>query len=200
MDSTSLPALSIALGLGYLLGSIPFGLILTRFAGLGDVRTIGSGNIGATNVLRTGRKSLAATTLLLDAAKGALAVLIAGHWFGELPALLAGLGAVLGHIFPIWLQFKGGKGVSTFVGVLLAVAWKVGAIFIVIWIVLAAVTRLSSLAAIVATLAAPAAAWMLGNDRLAVVSALISVVIVIKHRGNIRRLLAGEEPRIGAKA
>jgi glycerol-3-phosphate acyltransferase PlsY len=200
MASTSFPALLIALGLGYLLGSIPFGLILTRIAGLGDVRHIGSGNIGATNVLRTGRKSLAAATLLLDAAKGAVAVLIAGHCFGELPAMLAGLGAFLGHVFPVWLQFKGGKGVATFVGVLLAVAWKIGAIFIGFWLAVAALTRLSSLAAIVATIAIPFAAWVLGNGELALVTALMSIVILIKHRGNIRRLLAGEEPRIGAKA
>ena len=200
MASTSFPALLIALALGYLLGSIPFGLILTRIAGLGDVRHIGSGNIGATNVLRTGRKSLAAATLLLDAAKGAVAVLIAGHCLGELPAMLAGLGAFLGHVFPVWLQFKGGKGVATFVGVLLAVAWKIGAIFIGLWLAVAALTRLSSLAAIVATIAIPFAAWVFGNGELALVTALMSVVILIKHRGNIRRLLAGEEPRIGAKA
>jgi glycerol-3-phosphate acyltransferase PlsY len=136
----------------------------------------------------------------MDAAKGAAAVLIAGHCFGELPALLAGLGAFLGHVFPIWLKFKGGKGVATFVGVLLALAWKVGTIFVVLWLAVAAVTRLSSLAAIVATVAAPVAAWVLGTGELAVVTALMSVVILIKHRGNIRRLLAGEEPRIGAKA
>lgn len=200
MDPSSYPALSIALGLGYLLGSIPFGLIVTRIAGLGDVRHIGSGNIGATNVLRTGHKGLAAATLLLDAAKGAAAVLIAGHCFGELPAMLAGLGAFFGHVFPVWLQFKGGKGVATFLGVLLAIAWKIGTIFIVIWLAVAAVTRLSSLAALVATVATPAAAWMLGDSKLALVTALMSVVILIKHRANIRRLLAGEEPRIGAKA
>jgi glycerol-3-phosphate acyltransferase PlsY len=200
MDLTSYPAFLIALGLGYLLGTIPFGLILTRFAGLGDVRHIGSGNIGATNVLRTGRKSLAVATLLLDAAKGAAAVLIAGHWFGESPAIVAGFGAFLGHIFPVWLRFKGGKGVSTFVGVLLVVAWKVAAIFIVIWLAAAALTRLSSLAALVATIATPIAAWAMGYGALAIATALMGMIILAKHRGNIRRLMAGEEPKIGAKA
>jgi glycerol-3-phosphate acyltransferase PlsY len=200
MDTSSFPSVLIALGLGYLLGSIPFGLILTRIAGLGDVRHIGSGNIGATNVLRTGRKSLAAATLLLDAAKGAVAVLIASHCFGALPAMLAGLGAFLGHVFPLWLKFKGGKGVATFIGVLLAVAWKIGAIFAVLWLAVAALTRLSSLAAIVATIAMPFAAWVLGNRELALVTAVMSVIILIKHRENIRRLLTGQEPRIGAKA
>jgi glycerol-3-phosphate acyltransferase PlsY len=200
MDSSSLPALSIAFGLGYLLGSIPFGLLLTRLAGLGDVRQIGSGNIGATNVLRTGRKGLAAATLLLDAAKGAVAVVIVRHWLGELPAMLAGLGALLGHVFPIWLKFKGGKGVATFLGVLFAIAWKIGAIFAVLWLIVAGVIRISSLAAIVATILAPVVSWTLGYGEFAVVAALMGIIILLKHRGNIRRILAGEEPRIGAKA
>jgi glycerol-3-phosphate acyltransferase PlsY len=200
MDPSSLPALSIAFGLGYLLGSIPFGLLLTHLAGLGDVRQIGSGNIGATNVLRTGHKGLAAATLICDAAKGSIAVLIANSLFGPTGAMLAGLGALLGHVFPVWLKFKGGKGVATFLGVLLALAWKLAALFAIVWIAVAAATRISSLAALVATIVTPSAAWFLGYDEIALVTALMGLVIVIKHRGNIRRLLAGEEPRIGASA
>ena len=199
MDPSSFPALLIALGLGYILGSIPFGLLLTRLAGLGDVRQIGSGNIGATNVLRTGRKGLAAATLILDAAKAVAAVLIARHCFGELPAMIAGFGTLLGHIFPVWLGFKGGKGVAAFLGVLLAVAWKVGTVFVALWIVVAALSRISSLAAIVATIAAPIAAWAFGLGEFALVLLLMAAIVLFKHRGNIRRLLAGEEPRIGAK-
>ncbi len=200
MDHSSFQMLLIALGLGYLLGSIPFGLLLTRAAGLGDVRHIGSGNIGATNVLRTGRKGLAAATLLLDAAKGAAAVLIANHYFGQIPAMYAGLGALLGHDFPVWLKFKGGKGVATYLGVLFAVAWQIAAVFAGVWLAVAAATRISSLAAIIAIIVTPFAAWALGYDEFALVSALMSIIVLIKHRGNIRRLLAGEEPRIGAKA
>jgi glycerol-3-phosphate acyltransferase PlsY len=200
MDPSSLPALLIAFGLGYVLGSVPFGLLLTHLAGLGDVRQIGSGNIGATNVLRTGRRGLAAATLLLDAAKGAAAVLVANYCFGPTAAAIAGFGALLGHIFPVWLKFKGGKGVATFLGVLIAMAWEVAAIFAIVWLAVAAVTRISSLSAIVATVAVPIGAWILGYNQVAVASALMAVIILIKHRGNIRRLLAGEEPRIGAKA
>lgn len=200
MDPSSLPALLIAFGLGYVLGSVPFGLLLTRLAGLGDVRQIGSGNIGATNVLRTGRRGLAAATLLLDAAKGAAAVFIVNYCFGPTAAAIAGFGALLGHIFPVWLKFKGGKGVATFLGVLIAMAWEVAAIFAIVWLAVAAITRISSLSAIIATVAVPIGAWILGYDQVAVVSALMAVIILIKHRGNIRRLLAGEEPRIGAKA
>lgn len=199
MDPSSLPVLLIAFGLGYALGSIPFGLLLTRLAGLGDVRQIGSGNIGATNVLRTGRKGLAAATLLLDAAKGAAAVLIAHAAFGSTAATVAGFGALLGHIFPVWLKFKGGKGVATFLGVLIALAWQLAAIFAIIWLAVAATTRISSLAALVATVAVPVAACVLGYNEIAIVSALMAAIILIKHRGNIRRLLAGEEPKIGAK-
>jgi glycerol-3-phosphate acyltransferase PlsY len=200
MGPSSFPALLIAFGLGYVLGSVPFGLLLTRIAGLGDVRQIGSGNIGATNVLRTGRRGLAAATLLLDAAKGAAAVLIVNYCFGPTAAAIAGFGALLGHIFPVWLKFKGGKGVATFLGVLIAMAWEVAAIFAIVWLAVAAITRISSLSAIIATVAVPIGAWILGYDQVAVVSALMAVVVLIKHRGNIRRLLAGEEPRIGAKA
>ncbi|MFA7307180.1 MAG: glycerol-3-phosphate 1-O-acyltransferase PlsY [Hyphomicrobium sp.] len=200
MAPSSLPVLLIAFGLGYALGSIPFGLLLTRLAGLGDVRQIGSGNIGATNVLRTGRKGLAAATLLLDAAKGAAAVLIAHAAFGPTAATVAGFGALLGHIFPVWLKFKGGKGVATFLGVLIALAWQLAAIFAIVWLAVAATTRISSLAALVATVAVPVAAYVLGYNEIAIVSALMAAIILIKHRGNIRRLLAGEEPKIGAKA
>lgn len=200
MDPSSLPVLLIAFGLGYFLGSIPFGLLLTHLAGLGDVRQIGSGNIGATNVLRTGRKGLAAATLLLDAAKGAVAVLIANHCFGQTAATIAGFGALLGHIYPVWLKFKGGKGVATFLGVLIGLAWELAALFAIVWLAVAAITRISSLSAMIATVAVPIGAWFLGYDQVAVASALMAVIILIKHRGNIRRLLAGEEPRIGAKA
>ena len=192
--------LAIAFGLGYLLGSIPFGLLFTRAAGLGDVRQIGSGNIGATNVLRTGRKGIAAATLVFDAAKGAAAVLIADHYFGQGAAILAGLGAFLGHVFPVWLKFKGGKGVATYLGVLLGIVWQAAAVFVVVWLVVAAATRISSLAAIVATIAAPIAVYEWGSREFAAVAALMSVIILMKHRANIRRLMAGEEPRIGAQA
>jgi len=200
MDPSSLPVLLITFGLGYALGSIPFGLLLTRLAGLGDVRQIGSGNIGATNVLRTGRKGLAAATLVLDAAKGAAAVLIAHYVFGPTAATIAGFGALLGHMFPIWLKFKGGKGVSTFLGVLIALAWQLAAIFAIVWLAVAATTRISSLSALIATVAVPIGACVLGYNHIAVASALMAAIILIKHRGNIRRLLAGEEPKIGAKA
>jgi acyl phosphate:glycerol-3-phosphate acyltransferase len=198
--SSSFETLAIAFGVGYLLGSIPFGLLFTRAAGLGDVRRIGSGNIGATNVLRTGRKGIAAATLLFDTAKGAAAVLIADHYFGQGPAILAGLGAFLGHVFPVWLKFKGGKGVATYLGVLLAIVWQAAAVFAAVWLAVAAATRISSLAAIIATIAAPIAVYAWGSREFAVVATLISVIVLIKHRGNICRLMTGEEPRIGAEA
>lgn len=198
-DSGSAGAIIAALAFGYVLGSIPFGLLLTRAAGLGDIRNIGSGNIGATNVLRTGNKKLAAATLLLDAAKGAVAVLIARYYLGETAAMLAGLAAFIGHIFPVWLGFKGGKGVATYLGVLLALAWPCALVFALIWLSVAAVTRISSLAAVVATIAAPVAAWFVGDVDLAGIVALMSIIVLIKHRANIERLIAGEEPRIGSK-
>ena len=191
--------LAAALLFGYLLGSIPFGLVLTRAAGLGDVRKIGSGNIGATNVLRTGHKGLAAATLLLDALKGTAAVLIAQLWGPEF-GLLAGFGAFLGHLFPVWLGFKGGKGVATYVGVLFAIAWQIGLVFAAVWIAVAAITRYSSLAALVAAVVAPIATWfMLGSGDRAVLLALMTLLVLIKHRANISRLLSGTESKIGAK-
>ncbi|WP_342106068.1 glycerol-3-phosphate 1-O-acyltransferase PlsY [Methylobacterium sp. SI9] len=184
--------------LGYALGSIPFGLILTRFAGLGDVRAIGSGNIGATNVLRTGRKGLAAATLLGDALKGTAAVLIARN-LGEGPALAAGLGAFLGHCFPVWLGFRGGKGVATFIGVLLAFSPPALGIFALIWLGLAFALKYSSLAALVASAATPLALWVLGVPAQAVLFLLMGVLLWWKHAPNIRRLASGTEGRIGQK-
>ncbi len=185
-----------AFGLGYLLGSIPFGLILTRLAGLGDVRKIGSGNIGATNVLRAGSKTLAALTLLLDAAKGTAAVLLAAHW-GETPALLAGLGAFLGHLFPVWLGFRGGKGVATFIGVLLGLYWPVGIAFCAIWLIVAFATRYSSLSALIASAASVALLMLAGQWPLAALFALLTVLLYIRHAANIGRLAKGEDARIG---
>ena len=188
----------LALALGYLLGSIPFGLILTRLAGLGDVREIGSGNIGATNVLRTGNKRLAALTLLLDALKGAAAVLLGAHW-GQHAAILGGLGAFLGHLFPVWLGFCGGKGVATYIGVLLGIAWPAAVVFCAAWLAVAAATRYSSLAALTASLAAPAFLWWWGNVADARAFLLLSILLWIMHRANIGRLLHGTEGRIGAR-
>jgi len=191
-------ALLIALAFGYLLGSIPFGLLLTRAAGLGDVRSIGSGNIGATNVLRTGNKKLAAATLLLDALKGTAAVLIAGI-YGPEAAMAAGFGAFLGHIFPVWLGFRGGKGVATYIGVLFGLAWQAGLLFLVVWIVLAVALRYSSLSALVACVVTPIALWLMGRPDLAALFAILTVIVFIKHRANISRLMAGTETKIGAK-
>ncbi len=191
--------LGYAFGLGYLLGSIPFGLLLTRAAGLGDVRKIGSGNIGATNVLRTGNKKLAAATLLLDGLKGTVAVLIAGHYFGLAPAMLAGLGAFLGHLYPVWLKFKGGKGVATYIGVILGLVWQGALVFAAVWIAVAYLSRYSSLAALVASVVTPLALLLLGHTEIAAMAALMTVLLLWKHRANIRRLIKGEEPKIGAK-
>ncbi len=187
-----------AVVLGYLLGSIPFGLVLTRLAGLGDIRQIGSGNIGATNVLRTGRKDLAAATLILDAGKGGIAALIAARWGFEL-AILAGGAAFLGHLFPVWLGFKGGKGVATFIGTLLGVFWPMGLIVIATWLVVAGALRISSLSALVAAATAPIWAWYLSGPALAALCLFMAVLIFIRHHENIRRLAAGTEPRIGKK-
>lgn len=188
----------IALVFGYLLGSIPFGLVLTRAAGLGDVRSIGSGNIGATNVLRTGNKGLAAATLVLDAMKGTAAVLVAAH-YGTEAAIAAGLGAFLGHLFPVWLRFKGGKGVATYIGVLFGLMWQAALLFLAIWIAVAVAFRYSSLSALIACVVTPIALWFWGRPDLAFLFAVLSVIVFIKHRANISRLLAGSEGKIGAK-
>ncbi len=185
-----------ALLFGYVLGSIPFGLILTRLAGLGDIRAIGSGNIGATNVLRTGRKNLAAATLILDALKGTVAVLLAGRW-GLDAALGAGLGAFLGHCFPVWLRFNGGKGVATFLGILLGLHWPTMILTALVWIATAAITRYSSLSALLASAAAPVLLLVFGLPNTAVLAAILAAVIWVRHRANLKRLLAGEESRIG---
>ncbi|TPI50136.1 glycerol-3-phosphate 1-O-acyltransferase PlsY [Mesorhizobium sp. B2-9-1] len=189
---------AIALVFGYLLGSIPFGLLITRAAGLGDVRQIGSGNIGATNVLRTGNKGLAAATLLLDALKGTAAVLIAGHFSPDF-GLLAGFGAFLGHLFPVWLGFKGGKGVATYLGVLLGLAWQGMLVFAVVWLAMAFLFRYSSLAALAAAVVVPIALYFISTPQIAGLFALMSLIVFIKHRANISRLLAGTEDKIGAK-
>ena len=183
---------------GYLLGSVPFGLVLTRLFGYGDIRAIGSGNIGATNVLRTGNKLLAVATLLLDGAKGAAAVLIALEW-GQDMAVIAGGAAFLGHIFPVWLRFRGGKGVATFLGLMLAIAWPVGVACCATWLVVAGATRYSSLAALVAAAASPFYAAYLADMQRAELAAFCLVLILVRHHENIRRLVTGREPRIGAK-
>ena len=190
--------LLIALLFGYLLGAVPFGLLLTRIAGLGDVRSIGSGNIGATNVLRTGRKDLAALTLILDGAKGTAAVLIAVHW-GFDAALAAGVGALLGHVFPVWLGFKGGKGVATYLGVALGLFWPVGLAACATWLAVAVLFRWSSFAALVALVLSPLYALALHGPELGATLAAMTVLVVLKHHENIRRLIRGEEPKIGQK-
>jgi len=192
-----LPFALLALAVGYLFGSIPFGLILTRLAGTGDIRAIGSGNIGATNVLRTGRRWLAAATLLGDMLKGTAAVLLMDRFDGTDAALVAGLGAVLGHVFPVWLRFKGGKGVATYIGVLMAVSWPVAVVFAVIWGTVAALTRYSSLSALVASLITPVLLWFVSGGGAALLFAVLTVLIFVMHRGNIARLVAGTEAKIG---
>jgi glycerol-3-phosphate acyltransferase PlsY len=185
--------------LGYLLGSIPFGLLLTRAAGLGDIRKMGSGNIGATNVLRTGNKGLAAGTLLLDALKGIAAVLIARQ-LGELAAVGAAAGAVLGHMFPVWLSFKGGKGMATALGVTWGLSWPVGAIACAAWLAFAAISRYSSLATLLSILVAAIAAWFLTDARVAMLLSLLVLLVWARHHQNIARLLAGTEPKIGQRS
>ena len=196
----------LAAVIGYLLGSIPFGLLITRAAGLGDVRKIGSGNIGATNVLRTGRRELAAATLVLDALKGAGAVLIARQAWGADAALVAGVAAFLGHCFPVWLGFKGGKGVATYIGLLLGLAWPIGIIFCVVWLIIAFAQRMSSLAALTAAVTTPIFAYVAGlyadwidGPRLAAVTAVLALVLIYNHRANVGRLIQGTEPRIGSE-
>jgi glycerol-3-phosphate acyltransferase PlsY len=189
-------AFLIALVGGYLIGSVPFGLLLTKAAGLGDIRQVGSGNIGATNVLRTGRKGLAAATLILDGLKGAVAVLLARQFLGD-QDLVVGTAAVLGHLFPVWLGFRGGKGVATGLGVLLAASWPVGLACCAIWLVAAKVLKMSSAAALTAFAAAPFFALVLSSADHALMALLIAVLVFWRHESNIRRLLAGTEPRIG---
>jgi glycerol-3-phosphate acyltransferase PlsY len=187
----------IALVFGYLCGTIPFGLILTKSAGLGDIRSIGSGNIGATNVLRTGNKKVAALTLVLDALKGTLPALLMGWLYGPQAAVLAGLAAFFGHLFPMWLGFKGGKGVATTIGVLFGLYWPLGLVFIAVWIAMAVIFRMSSLSALTASLLSPIAAWLVGQNSLVVPAAIMGAAVFITHRANIARIMKGEEPRIG---
>jgi len=198
-DPSSALVLALALALGYLLGSIPFGLLLTRAAGTGDIRAIGSGNIGATNVLRTGRKDLAAATLLLDALKGTAAVLVARYLWGMEAAMAAGFGAFVGHIAPVWLRFQGGKGVATFLGVTLGLIWPAALVFAAVWLTAARVTRYSSLSALMASVGTVVAAKVMGSDPLALLLAVLAILLWIKHHANIRRLMEGTEGKIGAK-
>ncbi|MDN3712446.1 glycerol-3-phosphate 1-O-acyltransferase PlsY [Paracoccus cavernae] len=185
--------------IGYLLGSVPFGIVITRALGLGDLRQIGSGNIGATNVLRTGHKGAALATLLLDSGKGAIAVLLARWLGGEDAALIAGAAAFLGHLYPVWLGFKGGKGVATFLGTLLALDWRLGLTACAIWLVMALVMRISSLSALVAAALSPFIALWLDGWPLALTAGFMAVLIFIRHRANIERIMAGTEPKIGKK-
>src|SRR5438876_985827 len=184
----ALPYYAAALAFGYLLGSIPFGIIFTRLAGTQDIRAIGSGNIGATYVLRTGRRGLAAATLIADVLKGTVAVLVMYAWWGRDHALLAGIGAFIGHLFPVWLMFKGGKGVATFLGVLVAISWQAALVFGVIWLALAAATRYASLASLLACAAVPAYFWFTGERQEAQVFLLLALLTIFMHRGNIARL------------
>ncbi len=198
--SFSWPYIVAAAAVAYLIGSIPFGLVLARLAGLGDLRRIGSGNIGATNVLRTGNKGLAAATLVLDGGKGAFAVAVGGAYWGPDIAIVAALGVLVGHLFPVWLRFRGGKGAATGLGILLALAWPVGIASCLTWLAVAGAFRYSSLAALAAFAAAPAIAWWLGEPQTMEFAAFMAVVIWLRHAGNIRRLVRGEESRIGKKS
>lgn len=199
LDSGAL-ILGLVAVLGYLLGSIPFGVVITKALGLGDLRAIGSGNIGATNVLRTGNKAAAAATLVLDGAKGAVAVLIARAVMAEdTAAQIAGAAAFLGHLYPVWLGFRGGKGVATFLGTILALAWPVGLAACATWLVTAAISRISSLSALVAAAASVPLAWALGRPQVMLICAVMAVMVFWRHRANIARLAAGTEPRIGRK-
>jgi acyl phosphate:glycerol-3-phosphate acyltransferase len=197
--STALPVYLAAVAFGYLLGSIPFGLIITRLAGTADIRSIGSGNIGATNVLRTGRKELAVATLLGDALKGTAAVVIIDHFLGHDAAVFAALGAFVGHLFPVWLKFKGGKGVATYIGLLIGLAWPGAVAFCVIWLVVAAATRYSSLSALIASAVTPLLLWFSGYHLEAQMFLALTALLWFMHRGNIQRLLAGTEGKIGKK-
>ena len=193
------PWLIYGLLIGYLFGSIPFGLILSKAAGHGDIRTIGSGNIGATNVLRTGNKRLAAATLLLDGLKATVAVLLVNHWYGQVPAHMAAIGAFLGHVFPVWLGFKGGKGVATYLGGLFGLSGSAGLAFVAIWLFVAYVWRMSSLAAIAASIVTPLLLLAWGKPVTAAVFGLLTLLLLWMHRANIARLRSGTEPRIGDK-
>ncbi|MQY42391.1 glycerol-3-phosphate 1-O-acyltransferase PlsY [Epibacterium sp. SM1969] len=196
---TAFPVLLIWGVVGYLLGSIPFGLLLTRLMGLGNLREIGSGNIGTTNVLRTGSKAAAAATLLLDGGKGAAAVLLARFLAGEDAAQLAGLTAFLGHCFPIWLRFQGGKGVATFLGLMLALAWPVGIACCLTWLIAAYLSRISSMGALVAAAISPLWAALLGHSDVIILTVLLTLLVIARHKANISRLISGTEPRIGEK-
>ena len=192
--------LPVAFLIGYLLGSIPFGLVLTKFAGTTDIRSIGSGSIGATNVLRTGHKGLAAATLLFDALKGTAAVVIGGYLGGPNAAMLAGLGAFLGHLFPVWLKFRGGKGVAVYIGILLGLFWPAAIVFCLIWLAMAFSFRYSSLSALVASFGTPLFLWWFGHPALASLFVVMTLLVFTAHRENIKRLLAGTESRIGQKS
>jgi len=196
---TSEAFLVVAFGVGYLLGSIPFGLVLTKLTGTQDLRSIGSGSIGATNVLRTGSKGLAAATLIGDALKGTIAVVIMGHYAGPDAAMLAALGAFLGHLFPVWLKFNGGKGVATYIGVLIGLFWPAAIVFCVMWLAVAFATRYSSLAGLVAAFVTPLFLWWFGQPVLASLAVVMTLLLFYKHRENIKRLQAGTESKIGAK-
>lgn len=199
-DITSAPmSLAIVAVLAYLLGSVPFGIVITRTLGLGDLRKLGSGNIGATNVLRTGNKAAALATLLLDAGKGGIAVLLARALVGPDAAQLAALASFLGHLFPVWLGFKGGKGVATFLGTLLALAWPVGLAACATWAATAVITRISSLSALVAAGLSAVWAWAFGQPQLIALIAILAVLVIIRHHANIARIRAGTEPRIGKR-
>jgi acyl phosphate:glycerol-3-phosphate acyltransferase len=191
--------LPVALVLGYLFGSIPFGLILTRLAGTADIRSIGSGNIGATNVLRTGRKGLAAATLICDMLKGTVAVILSGYFGGPDAAMLAALGAFLGHLFPVWLKFKGGKGVAVYIGVLIGLFPPAAVVFCVVWLATAFTSRYSSLSALVASFVTPIFLWWFGHPALASLFVVMTLLLFYMHRENIKRLQAGTEGRIGQK-
>jgi acyl phosphate:glycerol-3-phosphate acyltransferase len=191
--------LVVAFLLGYLLGSIPFGLVLTRLAGTEDLRSIGSGSIGATNVLRTGRKGIAAATLIGDALKGTVAVVICGYYGGPNAAMLAALGAFLGHLYPVWLKFRGGKGVATYIGVLIGLFWPAAIVFCVLWLATAATTRYSSLSALIAAFVTPLLLWWFGHPALASLFVVMTLLMFYAHRENIKRLQAGTEGKIGQK-
>jgi glycerol-3-phosphate acyltransferase PlsY len=191
--------LIVAFLIGYLFGSIPFGLVLTRLAGTQDLRSVGSGNIGATNVLRTGHKGLAAATLISDMLKGTIAVIIAGSFGGPDAAMLAALGAFLGHLFPVWLKFRGGKGVAVYIGVLIGLFWPAAVVFCVLWLATAAITRYSSLSALVASFVTPIFLWWFGHLALASLFAVLTLLLFYMHRENVKRLQAGTEGKIGQK-